>query len=135
MATMNNLVELAIAPPALPDVRDVVAFAEQLTVDSPESAEMVAELYRDWRVQYDRIEAKRVEMKAPILEAGRRWDAFLRQRSIHYAQPMNGRAASSPSMNTNKKKRASKPRRPSASSSARARKRSPSKPPRSSARR
>ena len=75
---MNNLVELAIAPPALPDVRDVVTFAEQLTVDSPESAEMVAELYRDWRAQFDRIEAKRVEMKAPILEAGRRWDAFFK---------------------------------------------------------
>jgi len=75
---MNNLVELAIAQPALPDVRDVVAFADQLVVDSPESAELVAELYRDWRLQWDAIEAKRVEMKAPILEAGRRWDAFFK---------------------------------------------------------
>jgi hypothetical protein len=75
---MTNLVELSVPIPAprSAQLEDLVAFAEMIEVGDTLSAQAAADELNALKTYRDAAEAERVEMKKPVLQAGRKIDGF-----------------------------------------------------------
>lgn len=77
---MNNVVEITVTAPAMPmiEVQDRLSLAETFVVSDEFTLEVASAEYTAARQQYDALDALRMKVKRPILDAGKELDALFK---------------------------------------------------------
>jgi hypothetical protein len=79
--SVTDLVSLQVPTPATRDgeAASAVALAQSFDVNSVETCQFASEMYAETKGTFNELDAERMEMKRPVLEAGRRIDNHFRK--------------------------------------------------------